>query len=113
MRISDWSSDVCSSDLVELGGESAAPADQRVDLRDLHAAHDGQPVGRQHAQLLAGVAVLAVDGRPAERGKEARAIVGRLDPAPPEVRPWQVGGVRGAVRVARDGDWKGGGGGKE
>src|SRR3546814_12314266 len=81
MRISDWSSDVCSSDLpvarlpgeedvvhvvgvallagvvdlVELGREGAAPADQRVDLGNLHASHHGQPVGCQHAQLLIGL----------------------------------------------------------
>src|SRR3546814_2929808 len=39
-------------DLVELGGESAAPADQRVDLRDLHAAHDGQPRSEEHTSEL-------------------------------------------------------------
>src|SRR3546814_10943632 len=39
MRISDWSSDVCSSDLVAAGGLAAEALGQAVDIEQRHVDH--------------------------------------------------------------------------
>src|SRR3546814_14992993 len=58
MRISDWSSDVCSSDLIELGdAELGAVAVQCVELRardrilDAGGAVDGRHIVIRHRQI--------------------------------------------------------------
>src|SRR3546814_5582772 len=49
MRISDWSSDVCSSDLEEVGGRMRAiEATELLDIGKLHA-QQLQPFGRRDA----------------------------------------------------------------
>src|SRR3546814_3997643 len=45
MRISDWSSDVCSSDLLLIGAGVEPPADFRVFALDVLAHHDEVDVG--------------------------------------------------------------------
>src|SRR3546814_20223317 len=53
MRISDWSSDVCSSDLVD----AVARKDQAADARGgVHADGDGAEAGAQHRGQKAAVA---------------------------------------------------------
>src|SRR3546814_7735267 len=74
MRISDWSSDVCSSDLADL-----VVAVARVAVRAAGALQD-----RQHQRLDAGLAVAAGDGdhpggagvlhRRGERGQRALGV---------------------------------------
>src|SRR3546814_10106862 len=54
MRISDWSSDVCSSDLIEQAGEPAVeffPA-QLVHVRRALAARAHDPGVPQHAEMM-------------------------------------------------------------
>src|SRR3546814_4024763 len=64
MRICDWSSDVCSSDLVDV--DRLAPAAIGVDLPALERVEgsgtglDAQPLGHD-APALAGMAVVLVD----------------------------------------------------
>src|SRR3546814_9690178 len=80
MRISDWSSDVCSSDLAILGEQLPVAAD-RIFLR---AAHDRHPFGRllgDEFQIIAGAReisrqILAVRGE-AHEEKVAEAIEAR------------------------------------
>src|SRR3546814_4019131 len=77
MRISDWSSDVCSSDLtkdtLELGSRLPARSESAEEARDIRA------------QRVARIAAFHCDQRrPAARGDVGReqAIVRRLDPEP-------------------------------
>src|SRR3546814_9538883 len=50
MRISDWSSDVCSSDLVlEPGERVLAPADQRQRVAEPEAAREKRALARRQA----------------------------------------------------------------
>src|SRR3546814_9287983 len=72
MRISDWSSDVCSSDLLDLVAAGAALAAPRLDLFDLVAAdhlHRDRLALRRLAaggiavRRLAGLAVRVLLGR--------------------------------------------------
>src|SRR3546814_12042450 len=102
MRISDWSSDVCSSDLGDLDefGDAAEPAD--VGLDDVAAFHvhqhakaparrlmlaggDEEPLGRLFLQR--GIAPIIVGG---ERF---------LDPFEPAIVPGAVGGADRIVAV--------------
>src|SRR3546814_3983661 len=70
MRISDWSSDVCSSDLIHLAVE------QHVD-RDRHARVDAAPVVRLRRQFLpqADAQPVLPGIRQAERGKLFAALI--------------------------------------
>src|SRR3546814_19406487 len=52
MRISDWSSDVCSSDLVEVGQHHVEQHEVGVDLAD---QGQGLPPGLGHVHLVAEV----------------------------------------------------------
>src|SRR3546814_8685525 len=52
MRISDWSSDVCSSDLLEVVGQIAAPQD-RPRRRGVKQAVPEEDAGDMHADHLA------------------------------------------------------------
>src|SRR3546814_17425001 len=60
MRISDWSSDVCSSDLRDIAGQRDTQAWRlfagwRGTRRDVHdAAYDGRDQGKRHAPESAG-----------------------------------------------------------
>src|SRR3546814_15145373 len=70
MRISDWSSDVCSSDLIHLAVE------QHVD-RDRHARVDAAPVVRLRRQFLpqADAQPVLPGIRQAARGKLFAALI--------------------------------------
>src|SRR3546814_12648801 len=81
MRISDWSSDVCSSDLVAHRLRQAdAMADRhvnrlRVGARPQHCAYRLATVGERHprAAALHGLAVLAVETRLGDANEIGRA----------------------------------------
>src|SRR3546814_13158161 len=67
MRISDWSSDVCSSDLVDLGHEIA----EQVELGgDLGAADDGADRPRRGFQRAGEMLELALHQPPGGGGKQ-------------------------------------------
>src|SRR3546814_20110514 len=78
MRISDWSSDVCSSDLPRL-----RPGQQAGDAVDRGHGADDRPAGRGERRLAGGVAARA-DRRAAQRAGAAqtqvhdRTVDGRL-----------------------------------
>src|SRR3546814_6278960 len=86
MRISDWSSDVCSSDLVQKDAGRTAMADGRtmngVDRRGLIAAMAGAllPVSGW-ARTRGGYAALPFDNgeRPLVRYPQKRALIGRSE----------------------------------
>src|SRR3546814_11009594 len=64
MRISDWSSDVCSSDLLRIGNQCADQRTQAVrsqDHRFLPAASTQQPVGKDMAALRISAQLRLVD----------------------------------------------------
>src|SRR3546814_6659365 len=86
MRISDWSSDVCSSDLGEAAGpDPPAPpgaADQRIDAEDEERA--------EQSRHDAGKRRLAEEI--AER--PARQVAGARDMPGGEQRPWQAQYIR-------------------
>src|SRR3546814_6754294 len=73
MRISDWSSDVCSSDLRRRGHDEAQPA------------ADGEKAADDHLTELVGFAPLAavpgVEGGDRDEHREAHPRVGRDHPA--------------------------------
>src|SRR3546814_1873559 len=84
MRISDWSSDVCSSDLQDRGGrwgrERGRSGSCRVPLRD-RQARDTEEVGEHRMTVLGGdafgVELDAVDRQLAMAEPHDRAIVAR------------------------------------
>src|SRR3546814_4137745 len=95
MRISDWSSDVCSSDLARQRGRGAAQvADQRVGFGDRRFAErletgpriGDRPLERLHRlvrrrERVAQIAHCGIDvavDRPLRRGGEATDLLGRL-----------------------------------
>src|SRR3546814_2547521 len=78
MRISDWSSDVCSSDLLAIGKELAVFASQVDALLAGHQRRDGQILGivdRPEIRLPVGVAEEVA--RPEGRREKAAAAVDR------------------------------------
>src|SRR3546814_19954556 len=103
MRISDWSSDVCSSDLDGVLRLVHADPDEAVVVVGQHVA---DLVERDVAQLAAGV----VDGRVDHAGRNPRLVVGLvvgsgLHPCivpPPRMRGKQIAVGRGyAPHTAR------------
>src|SRR3546814_10690839 len=75
MRISDWSSDVCSSDLARMSARARRHEHQPVDAerRRLAGMLDRDDVGKDEAAI----AVHRLDhfARPAERGDDQRRLV--------------------------------------
>src|SRR3546814_14041644 len=83
MRISDWSSDVCSSDLRTTDGEARCGAEDRlyfepVDLHLIEIEH-ARPFDELHAKLI--ILIIIIEGRCVEgqqpvgdRGADARFI---------------------------------------
>src|SRR3546814_11836027 len=100
MRISDWSSDVCSSDLLEAAGGKFA------DLRKAEFAMGGEPVALEgqafRVQVVEHVVeILQAEMRQQELVMQARAPAHR--PAGiglvPESRPQEIGRATGRERV--------------
>src|SRR3546814_13119550 len=98
MRISDWSSDVCSSDLVvpQPGevlepDEDAWPADGRVGHRQPDAEEQG--IGEEHEQ----------DRRRRQHEPEGDEVAVAHEPRPPE-----IGRASGGERVCQYGRISGG-----
>src|SRR3546814_17193264 len=77
MRISDWSSDVCSSDLAGQAADATGRADQRPGLLQgpghLHAARQGAPGdAAQHPDRLPGSVFVA---EPADDSRDRKSVV--------------------------------------
>src|SRR3546814_3488753 len=74
LRISDWSSDVCSSDLVAGRDAGTIGRPAVVDIADEHAAGpvEAQPLGKARGEILTGEAGPGAHQRSEERrvGKE-------------------------------------------
>src|SRR3546814_2195701 len=84
MRISDWSSDVCSSDLLSAdqrrdaaGGVSAGFHFRSVGVPDAHA-HIGDRGRLDDDQLVAADAGMAVGKRGGERGRHRQRRLARI-----------------------------------
>src|SRR3546814_11541321 len=109
MRISDWSSDVCSSDLLEVaGGAEAGPeekpvdADQRLVPRlQRRVERDRLRAGVLHVDLQVVLQVLA-DARQVVRDGDALRLqfVGRAD-AGQQQHLRRVDGAAGADQIGR------------
>src|SRR3546814_9255624 len=84
MRISDWSSDVCSSDLGARGKSIFFEIDLPV-RRMFRHARQGQIVGEVRAEIGAGVREGVVGGK-AEAEVE-RILPGEFEPLDPAARP--------------------------
>src|SRR3546814_2483012 len=96
MRISDWSSDVCSSDLVAGAGEDDDVGRVFLD-RDLHRQRE--IIGREN---LVVEGVIPDFGRIArEAAPDMAAPVDHRDRGPAEQRRWQLG-----LRLVRTADRK-------
>src|SRR3546814_9515735 len=92
MRISDWSSDVCSSDLRQHAVEhvDAAP-DRADDVGGLADAHEvARPLGRQvrhrHVERLEHRRLAFADGEPADRVAVEADLLQRLGRALAQLR---------------------------
>src|SRR3546814_8385773 len=77
MRISDWSSDVCSSDLLALGDILLGDACQRTSVDDVDAVHLLDRVTRADGfgEVIAGVEEEYVDARMHLCGKDRKSVV--------------------------------------
>src|SRR3546814_9335697 len=62
MRISDWSSDVCSSDLLQGGAVLGAVAILQVDEAETGHGQEGRQRGKARALRRADLAIAAVPG---------------------------------------------------
>src|SRR3546814_6070125 len=71
MRISDWSSDVCSSDLVEIGRDRLRRSGGGVDPRDTVVVFR-RAAGRLVAQIVGTAAGMGFQIRPRRRSEERR-----------------------------------------
>src|SRR3546814_17152199 len=109
MRISDWSSDVCSSDLSNLGLERHLAAEGlnllRTRVGDRHVLEamrrDGYNVGgEQSGHIILSdyattgdglVASLQILGELVQAGAPAREVLPRFDPLPPRSAARRVG----------------------
>src|SRR3546814_11536099 len=106
MRISDWSSDVCSSDLVAPdliqafnAAQSAASAAGQAAPAQLQLIQTGAAyVGLQHETLRAFGAIHSVDV--AGRADDALAVATALDAVVKVVGRGQQGGVSGFERAS-------------
>src|SRR3546814_12943832 len=109
MRISDWSSDVCSSDLGQAYPEFAAVSQPGARDRDRSTMHLHQlpDQGQADPEAAAGAfdRIFGLDEQAEDRarlvGPEAAAMVatGNFDVAPVAARKSVVEGRRGSVRV--------------
>src|SRR3546814_11448323 len=104
MRISDWSSDVCSSDLIEILRRQLAPDDRGVEDLDLqvdahlpevalHRFHDllpdvGEAVGEQCQLLSVLVAEAVVTDLPSTGPPDLPGLL-RVEARPEELRMGQ------------------------
>src|SRR3546814_6904166 len=84
MRISDWSSDVCSSDLALQIREMAAQFGELVILRDPQP-HDRHALRRRDDDILALVADAGEQVVGAAVGPQRRGPPGRARPVEPDV----------------------------
>src|SRR3546814_15006950 len=76
MRISDWSSDVCSSDLIETTPMTALPFSHRFIVFDV----DGTLIDSQHTVVHCMSAAFVAHGLPAPAAAAIRATIGlKLD----------------------------------
>src|SRR3546814_16330880 len=74
MRISDWSSDVCSSDLLQGGAVLGAVAILQVDEAETGQGQEGRQRGKARALRRADLAIAAVPGDADQRQLLALAI---------------------------------------
>src|SRR3546814_13960171 len=74
MRISDWSSDVCSSDLLQGGAVLGAVAILQVDEAETGQGQEGRQRGKARALRRADLAIAAVPGDADQRQILALAI---------------------------------------
>src|SRR3546814_18995249 len=93
MRISDWSSDVCSSDLCEIGPIRAVqpPFRSRASRDDHHPVQPGHGVGQRHISPT-GLSELVKLAGAAEFAKATAQVEGE-NPMPPrqpglQPQPW-------------------------
>src|SRR3546814_11909553 len=91
MRISDWSSDVCSSDLCSSASSSARLLQRRGDRLDIHV--DDLQVGFQHALAAVLEGDLGLDVGRADSGVE------RLDQRPIALRDKAAAHLPGACQL--------------
>src|SRR3546814_4027224 len=95
MRISDWSSDVCSSDLNHLGKQGAAIGDACA--RRFRHGRSGPGAG---AAETGRVPPGGAAGAPAERRRRAgerRSVPSALGRRPPDLARWNARAVHGAI----------------
>src|SRR3546814_13557805 len=88
MRISDWSSDVCSSDLTEVPGGLIVAPPGHPDFYAVVVIGDAQPVPDRLETVDVGQGVFLLIGQIDDRRAEYRPVVGELDPsADPDFLP--------------------------
>src|SRR3546814_1907061 len=81
MRISDWSSDVCSSDLTEVPGGLIVAPPGHPDFYAVVVIGDAQPVPDRLETVDVGQGVFLLIGQIDDRRAEYRPVVGELDPS--------------------------------
>src|SRR3546814_20477199 len=79
MRISDWSSDVCSSDLTEVPGGLIVAPPGHPDFYAVVVIGDAQPVPDRLETVDVGQGVFLLIGQIDDRRAEYRPVVGRSD----------------------------------